>query len=97
MLEKGPLLRIIERQINGDRTAPTMQRGLSGSEPTSTDPEAWLTGTGRAVEGPGLRQVPDKHPAPAPPGQAARERIPTEWFGYTPTARRRVRPAAAGR
>jgi len=84
MLEKGPALRILERQINGDGHRAAMQQRLVRLRANINDPEAWLTGTGRVWKDPGFAKDPDKYPAPAPPGQAARERILTEWFGYTP-------------
>ena len=74
-LEKGPLLRIIERHINGDRSA--METRLQRLNDRTLPPLAWLAGTG-ALWGNAAFDKPG-----AQPGPTVMENIATEWFGYS--------------
>jgi hypothetical protein len=75
-LEKGPLLRILERDLNADRA--TMQARLntlkSGMNSDSVD---WIIGS-TAWNDPAFSKPG------APSGQQMCERVITEWFGYEP-------------
>jgi hypothetical protein len=83
-LEKGPLLRIIERNLNGSRA--TMQATLNtieasianeanGGDPASAASLAWHTGSAAWND-------PAFDPTGPRSGGAYRDRIITEWFGY---------------
>jgi hypothetical protein len=76
-LEKGPLLRIIERNLNADR--PTMQAmlgTLQAAIATNSESMDWLDAATALWSDPGFNKPL------SPPGAQMRERIITEWFGY---------------
>src|SRR4051812_12008946 len=73
-LEKGPLLRIIERHINTDRA--TMDARLADLLTNAGPPLAWLDTIA------GLWADPAFAKPNALPAQVAKDRIATEWFGY---------------
>jgi hypothetical protein len=77
-LEKGPLLRIIERHINADRS--TMQQHLAALVANTGPPLAWLDLVA------GLWADPAFNKPNAVAAQLVKSRIATEWFGYTPAA-----------